>query len=156
MNAIVDLLVGWPQRVARHLEWLGPLFARITAGYIFAVSGWYKLQDLQTVIDNFAGWGIPAPHILAPFVAGVEFFGGICLILGLLTRISAGALGVVMIVAIRSAKWDEVDSAFTLLGFDEFMYLAIFLWLATAGAGAVSLDRLLERSLARRRPSLIG
>jgi len=38
-----------------------------------------------------------------------------------------------MIVAIRSAKWGEVDSLETLLGFDEFEYLALFLWLAIAG-----------------------
>ena len=156
MRALIDLLIGWPQRVARHLEWLAPLFARLTVGYVFAISGWGKLQNLPFVIENFANWGIPAPNILTPFVAGVEFIGGICLILGLFTRIFAGALGVVMIVAMRVARWEEVDSVGTLLGFNEFLYLAIFLWLAIAGAGAVSLDRLLERSLIRRRPGLSG
>jgi putative oxidoreductase len=96
------------------------------------------------------GWGIPFPEILTPFVAGVEFVGGIFLLLGLLTRISAGALGVVMIVALRVARWEEVDSVGTLFGFDETLYLAIFLWLAIAGAGAVSLDHLLRRSVGRR------
>jgi putative oxidoreductase len=67
------------------------------------------------------------------------------LLLGLLTRISAGALGVTMIVAIKSAKWADVDSLETLLGFDEFEYLALFLWLAVAGAGTVSLDHLVQR-----------
>jgi putative oxidoreductase len=67
------------------------------------------------------------------------------LLIGLLTRISAGALGFTMIVAIRSAKWGDVDSLETLLGFDEFEYLALFLWLAIAGAGSLSLDHLLER-----------
>lgn len=83
--------------------------------------------------------------MLAPFVSGVEFFGGIFLLVGLLTRISAGALGITMIVAIRSAKWGDVDSLETLLGFDEFEYLALFLWLAIAGAGKISVDNLLER-----------
>jgi hypothetical protein len=32
-----------------------------------------------------------------------------------------------------------------LLGFDEFEYLALFLWLAIAGAGPLSLDHLLQR-----------
>jgi putative oxidoreductase len=50
-----------------------------------------------------------------------------------------------MIVASASAKWADVDSLETLLGFDEFEYLALFLWLAVAGAGSVSLDALLER-----------
>ena len=50
-----------------------------------------------------------------------------------------------MIVAIISAKWGDVDSLETLLGFDETEYLALFLWLAIAGAGLVSVDWLLER-----------
>ncbi|GAC1589540.1 MAG: hypothetical protein NVS3B5_22110 [Sphingomicrobium sp.] len=60
-----------------------------------------------------------------------------------MTRISAGALGITMIVAIASAKWATVDSLETLLGFDETEYLALFLWLAIAGAGSISLDRVL-------------
>jgi putative oxidoreductase len=85
------------------------------------------------------------PEVLAPFVAGVEFFGGIFLLLGLLTRVSAGALGVVMIVAVHAAKWDEIDSLLTFLGFEEIMYLAIFVWLAIAGPGVISIDRLLQK-----------
>jgi putative oxidoreductase len=73
----------------------------------------------------------------------VECFGGIMLILGLFTRIPAAMLAVVMIVAIKSAKWGDVDSLETLLGFEEVTYFAAFLWLAIAGPGAASLDRLL-------------
>jgi putative oxidoreductase len=50
-----------------------------------------------------------------------------------------------MIVAIASAKWDQVDSVLTLIGFDETEYLALFLWLAIAGAGLVSVDHWLKR-----------
>jgi putative oxidoreductase len=32
-----------------------------------------------------------------------------------------------------------------LLGFDESAYLALFLWLAVAGPGLISLDHLLQR-----------
>jgi putative oxidoreductase len=145
MKLLVDWLIGWPQRVARHLTWLAPLFARITVGWVFLLSGWGKLNNLPQVTENFIGWGIPFPHVLTPFVSGVEFFGGLFLLLGLLTRISAGALGTTMIVAIRAAKWGDVDSLETLLGFDEFEYLALFLWLAIAGPGPISLDHLLMR-----------
>jgi putative oxidoreductase len=145
MEIIINALIRWPARVAAHLQWLAPLFARIVVGYVFLLSGWGKLQGLPTVIDNFAGWHIPAPAVLAPFVSGVEFFGGLFLLVGLLTRISAGALGVTMIVAIVSAKWQDVDSLETLLGFDEMEYLALFLWLAIAGAGWLSLDHWLTR-----------
>ena len=153
MKFLVRWLIDWPQGVARHLTWLAPLFARITAGWVFLWSGWGKLQNLPQVTENFIGWGVPFPHLLTPFVSGVEFFGGLFLLLGLLTRISAGALGITMIVAIKSAKWADVDSLETLLGFDEFEYLALFLWLAVAGAGPLSLDHLLQRSWGRRDPT---
>jgi hypothetical protein len=42
-------------------------------------------------------------------------------------------------------EWGDVDSLETLLGFDEFEHLALFLWLAVAGAGRVSIDHWLER-----------
>ena len=144
MNPIVNALIAWPASVARHLQWLAPLFARIVVGWVFLWTGWGKLTHLDLVTENFVGWGIPMPGILAPFVSGVEFFGGLFLLLGLLTRVSAGALGVVMIVAVKAAQWESVDSLQTLLGLDEIMYLAIFLWLAIAGPGAVSVDRLLH------------
>jgi putative oxidoreductase len=145
MNVLVAALIEWPRGVARHLAWLGPLFARVVAGWVFLWTGWGKLTHLPLVTQNFEGWGIPAPGLLAPVASGIEFFGGILLILGLLTRISAGALGVVMIVAVTTVQWAEVDSFLTLVGLEEIMYLAIFLWLAIAGAGRVSIDYHLER-----------
>ena len=145
MKYLIRWLIDWPESVARHLTWLAPLFARITVGWVFLWSGWGKLHNLPQVAENFVSWGIPFPQILTPFVSGVEFFGGLFLLLGLLSRISAGALGVTMIVAIRSAKWADVDSLETLLGFDEFEYLALFLWIAIAGAGPISLDYWLQR-----------
>jgi putative oxidoreductase len=145
MKFLVNTLIDWPQRVAQHLQWLGPLFARIVVGWEFLWTGWGKLTHLPLVTENFVEWGIPFPDVLAPFVSGVEFFGGIFLLLGLLTRISAGTLGVVMIVAVRSAQWDQIDSLETLVGFDEVIYLAIFLWLAIAGPGTIAIDRMLQK-----------
>ncbi len=145
MNILVNALIEWPRSVARHLAWLGPLFARLVTGWVFLWTGWGKLTHLPLVTQNFAGWGIPAPELLAPVAAGIEFFGGILLLAGLMTRISAGALGVVMIVAVMAVQWPEVDSLLTFLGLEEVMYLALFLWLAIAGAGRLSLDHLLER-----------
>jgi putative oxidoreductase len=144
MNFLIDVLIDWPARVARQLQWLAPLLARVVVGWVFLWTGWGKLTHLPLVTENFAGWGVPAPGLLAPFASGVEFFGGIFLVLGLLTRISAGALGIVMIVAVMLVQREQVDSLLTFLGLEEIMYLAIFVWLAIAGAGAISLDRLLE------------
>ncbi len=145
MRFLVRWLIDWPRQVAGYLTWLAPPFARITVGYVFLMSGWGKLHNLAQVTENFIGWGIAHPRVLTPFVSGVEFFGGLFLLLGFLTRISAGALGIVMIVAIRAAKWADVDSLETLLGFDEFEYLALFVWLAIAGPGVFSVDAWLQR-----------
>ena len=156
MNFLVQWLIDWPARVAHHLTWLAPLFARITVGWVFLWSGWGKLNDLPQVTENFIGWGIPFPQVLTPFVSGVEFFGGLFLVAGLFSRISAGALGITMIVAIRTAKWGDVNSLETLLGFDEFEYFALFLWIAIAGPGLLSLDHLLQRRWGRANAQAAG
>lgn len=145
MNVLVAALIEWPRGVARHLAWLGPLFARVVTGWVFLWTGWGKLTHLPLVTQNFEGWGIPAPGLLAPLASGIEFFGGMLLLIGLLTRISAGALGVVMIVAVLAVQGPDVDSFLGFVGLEEVMYLALFLWLAIAGAGRVSIDYHLER-----------
>ena len=157
MRFLVQWLIDRPRRVAGYLTWLAPLFARITVGYVFLLSGWGKLHNLAQVTENFIGWGIPHPRLLTPFVSGVEFFGGLFLLLGFMTRISAGALGITMIVAIRAAKWADVDSLETLLGFDEVSYFVMVAWLGIAGPGPVSLDHLaLRRLRPGRKPAEYG
>jgi putative oxidoreductase len=146
MNFLRRWLLDWPESVAAHLQWLAPLFARIVTGWVFMWSGWGKLNNLPAVTENFISWGIPFPEVMTPVVSGVEFIGGILLIAGLFTRIAAGALGVTMIVAIYVALWVDVDSLVTLLGFYETACLALFLWLAIAGAGKISLDHLIRRA----------
>jgi putative oxidoreductase len=131
MNFVVNLLILLPARIASWFAWLGPLIMRLVVGYTFMLTGWGKLNNLPQMIQNFTDWGIPFPRILTPFVSGVECFGGVMLILGLFTRIPAAMLAV------------DVDSLETLLGFEEVTYFAAFLWLAIAGPGAASLDRLL-------------
>jgi putative oxidoreductase len=144
MKILIDFLINGPERLSAWFAWLPPLFARIAVGWVFLLSGWGKLNALPFVTQNFREWGIPFPEIMTPFVSGVEFVGGLLLLLGLFTRVAAVPLIVVMIVAIISAKWGEVDSLATLLGFDEVLYMALFGWLAVAGPGPISLDHLLQ------------
>ena len=144
MNFLVNLLITWPDRLARYFLWMGPLAARIVVGWVFLWSGWGKLHALPKMIENFTEWQIPYPEIMTPFVSGVEFFGGLLLLLGLFTRIAAVPLVIVMIVAIAAAKWAAVDSLETLLGFEEASYLVLFGWLAVYGPGPVSLDAVLQ------------
>jgi putative oxidoreductase len=151
MSWIVGWLIDMPEARSAIFSFLPPLFARLVVGWVFMWSGWTKLNNLYPTADfpgmisRFAEWGIPYPDIMAPFVSGVEFFGGFLLLLGLFTRLAATPLVIVMIVAVISAKWDQVDSLETLLGFEEVAYMALFGWLAVAGPGPVSLDALLQR-----------
>ncbi len=142
---LLRLLIVWPEKIAAYFLWAGPLLARVTMGYVFMLTGWSKLNNLPHMIELFTQWGIPYPHILTPFASGVECFGGTLLIVGLFTRIAGGALAVVMVVAIVSAKWADIDSAETLLGFEEAAYFVIFTWLAIAGAGKASLDHYIKK-----------
>ena len=153
MNFIVNLLILLPARIASYFSWAGPLLMRLVVGYTIMLTGWGKLTNLAQVTENFVGWGIPFPKILTPFVSGVECFGGVMLILGLFTRIPAAMLAVVMLVAIRSAKWGDIDSVETLLGFEEMTYFAAFMWLAICGPGNASLDRLLVNAAGHAKES---
>src|SRR5262245_50781791 len=146
MKFLVGLLIDWPERLAAYFSWLAPLLARFTVRWVFLWSGWGKLNDLPTVIENFVGWGIPLPNVLAPFVSIVEFLGGLLLLLGLFTRLAAVPLIIVMVVAVLTAKWVEVDSLETLLGLDEVAYVVLFLWLAVAGPGPISIDYVMHHS----------
>ncbi len=142
---LLNLLIFCPKRIASYFEWAGPLIARIIVGYTFMLTGWTKLQNMPNIIEVFRDLNIPYPEFLAPFVSGWECFGGLFIIIGLLTRISGGALAITMIVAIISAKLGDVDSLETLLGFEEATYFGVFTWLAISGAGKASIDYFLER-----------
>lgn len=134
-------LVAWREKT----DWIPPLLARLTLGVIFAESGWGKLHNLPKVIAFFTELGIPAPSIQAPFVAGVEFVGGLLLFVGLFTRVAALPLSATMLVAIATAKMGDVHSIDDLAGLSEWAYFVLLMWLAWEGAGKVSLDALISR-----------
>ena len=138
------------KRIGTALNWLPPTVARFAVGWIFFQSGWGKLHDLGKVTDFFTQLGLPAPAFQAAFTSTTEFVCGSLLLMGLGTRVAAVPLIITMIVAIRTALWDQVDSLGALFGLTEFLYIALLLGLATNGAGPLSIDWLLEHLTARR------
>jgi putative oxidoreductase len=134
-------LVAWREKT----DWIPPLLARLTLGVIFAESGWGKLHNLPKVIAFFTELGIPAPSLQAPFVAGVEFVGGLLLFIGLFTRLAAIPLSATMLVAIATAKMGDVYSIGDFAGLSEWAYFVLLMWLVWAGAGKVSIDALIGR-----------
>ncbi len=126
-----------------HLEklnWLPPLLARITLGWVFVMSGWGKLQHMPKVIDFFTSLELPAPDFLAHLVAFSELFCGVLIFLGLLSRLASIPLSIIMIVAILTAKWPDLKEFSDLFKFSEFLYLLLFVWIVIEGPGKVSLD----------------
>lgn len=135
-------------KIAALLAPFPPLMARIATGIIFIETGWGKLHNLQQVTQFFQKLGIPLAHLQAPFVAGVEFVGGILILLGLLTRLAAIPLIGTMVVAILTAKLPEFKTLGDFLSSIEFLYIILFAWLYTAGPGAISVDQLLCKDCA--------
>jgi putative oxidoreductase len=128
-------------RIADKLVWLSPLLARITLGGIFVPTGWGKLQNLEQVTIFFQQLGIPAARLQAPMVSGLELVCGLMILVGAFTRWATLPLMAIMAVAIATAKRADITGFTSLLGFTEFLYFVLLLWLFTAGPGRVSVDQ---------------
>ncbi len=136
------------------LPW-APLVIRVALGVIFIAHGGQKLfglwggVGLQATFDTFASnMGIP-PWITFMAVLA-EFFGGLAVLIGLLTRLASVSLGVVMLVAIFEAhlqygffmNWSLVRGVGHGIEFNIAL-LGMSLGLILSGPGQLSLDRLL-------------
>jgi putative oxidoreductase len=115
------------------------------------VFGVFGGQGLSNTIQSFTSQGIPA--ILAMLVIAAEFFGSIGLIVGLLTRVAAFGITMVMVGAILLVhfpngffmNWagNQPGEGF------EYHLLAITIGVALmiAGGGRWSIDHLLSRGM---------
>ena len=126
---------------ARQID-IALLIIRAVTGVIFIAHGWQKLfvYGFAGVSGAFAHMGVPAPEVLGPFVALVEFFGGVALLIGLLTRLAALGLAVNMLVAMLLV---HAKSGFFNPGGIEFplSLFAAALLLVFTGAGNYSSDK---------------
>lgn len=129
---------------------------RVVLGVIFfahgaqKVLGWFGGYGLKGTTQYFVSTGLPLP--VAYLVCFFEFLGGIGLILGLVTRLAALAVVVVMVGAIAKVHWQHGFFLNWSLqagkghGYEaNLAFVGMGLACLIAGGGALALDSLLAR-----------
>lgn len=97
-------------RVAEALQSPFLLLVRLYWGWQFMQTGWGKINNIPKVTGFFTDLGIPFPGLNSHFIAGLEFGGGILLILGLASRLIAVPLTINMLVAYITADREALFS----------------------------------------------
>lgn len=153
-NSFFSKFYRFIESTGSNLQSLFLLLLRLYWGGSFMFAGWGKLMDIHPVVQFFTSLNIPFPHVSAYLVSLVELIGGICLILGLGSRLAALALVVVMLGAIYTTNdhlaekiVNDTTSFITQL---PFVYLLVSLVIFIFGAGKISLDYLYEKRVLRR------
>ena len=116
MNSLIAQIrrmYAWAIRAANVLQSPFLLFVRLYWGWQLIQSGWGKLHNLQKVTEFFTSLDLPMPAQMAFFISCVEFFGGLLLVLGLLSRLNALVLTVNMITAYVTADREALLSFFS-------------------------------------------
>ena len=132
------------------------LAVRLYWGWQLIESGWGKLHHLDKVTEFFTSLGLPMPAQTAVAISCLEFFGGIFLAVGLLSRLTALAMTINLIVAYITADREALFSIFS--DPDKFYAAAPYTFLVASliillfGPGKFAVDTLLNRWF----PSLPG
>lgn len=121
------------------------LILRVMMALVFIIHGYPKLFGKQLGPKGLAGWfkqaGIPLPGLFAYLVGLTEFFGGIALGVGFLTRWAALLIGVIMIVAILKVKRAAGFTRMDAMGYEyDLALLAVAVALVILGGGNLSVD----------------
>jgi len=120
---------------------LGLAALRLAVATIFIRHGAQKLFvfGFAGVTGAFTHMGVPFPGLMGPLIGLLEFFGGIALVIGLLTRLVALGFVCDMLGAILLVLLKKGFSGFEL----EFLLLGSSLALLLTGAGRFSVDSLI-------------
>jgi putative oxidoreductase len=126
---------------------------RAMVGIIMAVHGAMKLMDIPGTAEGFAHLNIPYPQYAAYLAIAGEFFGGIGLAVGLLTRVAA--LGTLCSMAVAIGYVHIGHGLLAKNGGWEYpaVLALVALFFVTHGAGPASLDAFFARKYEARRGS---
>ena len=152
MSQLLATLRSWHGRFFHFVDYLQHpflLFVRLYWGIQLLQSGWGKLHHLDAVTQYFTTLNLSMPHQMAIFISCIEFFGGIFLALGLLSRVTSLVLTINMIMAYVIGDHDALFSIFS--DPDKFTAAAPYVFLIASlivllfGPGIFSLDGLANR-----------
>lgn len=142
------------QKLTQSNAGFGALALRVPVGIIFMAHGaqklfgWFGGYGLEGTGQWMASIGL-GPGVLMAFLAGsAEFFGGLFILFGLLTRPAAASLAVTMLVAIFAVHFE--NGLFMSNNGYEFglALLAASVSLAFSGAGKAAIDETIAKKLA--------
>jgi putative oxidoreductase len=129
------------------------LLVRLYWGFQMMQTGWGKLHNLAKVTGFFTSLGIPLPGVSAPLIVGLEFLGGILIMLGLGSRLVALLLTCDMLAAFLAADREALFSIFSdpdkFYAAAPYTFLVAFLIVLIFGPGRFSLDALLAKRLSK-------
>lgn len=143
---------------------VAPVFTRVIVGVIMAYHGYLKLIGGA---GAYAGGmlqplGVPAPTAVAYLQIFAELAGGILLIVGLLTRLTAGVEAVILVLAIILVKTNIgliAPMGAPLPGAElDLALIAGFITVILLGPGKPSVDHMIgiEKSMAPAARESIG
>jgi len=155
-SKLIDWLWAPPDTAPRST-----ILIRCMVGGVFLWEGILKFVYTNQGVGRFTKIGIPAPELMAHFVAVLEIVGGVLLIAGFLTRLIAIPFVVEMLVAILSTKVTLYLGTSPLplppsppqMGFwavlheirSDYAQIMSVLFLLVAGPGPWSVDAMLAR-----------
>jgi|GEM_PF-320407 putative oxidoreductase len=154
LAARIDGFIVWAGRLLIIPRAIAPVAARLVVGQSLFFSGWAKVHKLPEIVDNFVGWGVPFPGLLAPATSFIELLGGLALVFGCGTRLAAGALIGVLVGALSTADRKAFLGAWQLVpntdpdpildGVAPIIPLVFMFWLIAYGPGLLSIDTLIR------------
>lgn len=127
------------------------LVIRLYCGWEFFLTGKGKLMNLDRTAAFFGDIGIPMPMLNAVLAASTECFGGLLLMAGLMSRLTALPLAFAMIVAYATTEQEALGKLFKKGDAEEFLAASPFLFMLAAlivlafGPGKIALDTFMDR-----------
>ncbi|GLS37072.1 membrane protein [Mesorhizobium tianshanense] len=116
------------------------LLGRVLLSVIFVLSGFGKLTAIAGTAGYFGSLGLPMPTVTAIAVGLIELLGGLAILVGFQTRITAWVLAIFTIATGLVAHTGWADQMQMISFMKNLAIAGGFLVLASSGAGAYSVD----------------